>query len=481
MQVDSSTEHGNERGERREMIRQLRETEPAIIAEAGEAATLEAFQRTVTSVPAYRSLIVDQLGIDPATIQDIQSFRSALPLLDKAATFGAVPVRDLCVGGEIGDVRSLLTSSGHGSHFSFGVNTAENLQRSARSIDMGLQYIFGVDERRTLLINALPMGVKVHTHATVLAETSVRDDMVHAVVQKYHGEFDQIIIVGEGSFVKKIIEDGREKHSIDWENIRVHLILGEEGIAENYRTYMGDLIGIEDFGSREDKVIMSSMGVAELDLNIFHETFDTVRLRRRAHADPQLREALFGPDASFCPMFFVYYPHRCYVEELSLESGPPELVMSMLSPEMKLPLMRYRTGDRGRIFSYKEVVEKLSGVGMSVTPDLKLPFVAVYGRGASVGTQDGPLYPEAVKEGIYAVPGIASKLTGNFRILPTNDAAALIRLQVKRGEVLPANAEDDLATAIAAYTPARYTVEFLPYDGFPYSMEVDWERKFRYV
>ena len=474
MQVDSSTEHGNERGERREMIRQLRETEPAIIAEAGEAATLEAFQRTVTSVPAYRRLIVDQLGIDPATIQDIQSFRSALPLLDKAATFGAVPVRDLCVGGEIGDVRSLLTSS-------FGVNTAENLQRSARSIDMGLQYIFGVDERRTLLINALPMGVKVHTHATVLAETSVRDDMVHAVVQKYHGEFDQIIIVGEGSFVKKIIEDGREKHSIDWENIRVHLILGEEGIAENYRTYMGDLIGIEDFGSREDKVIMSSMGVAELDLNIFHETFDTVRLRRRAHADPQLREALFGPDASFCPMFFVYYPHRCYVEELSLESGPPELVMSMLSPEMKLPLMRYRTGDRGRIFSYKEVVEKLSGVGMSVTPDLKLPFVAVYGRGASVGTQDGPLYPEAVKEGIYAVPGIASKLTGNFRILPTNDAAALIRLQVKRGEVLPANAEDDLATAIAAYTPARYTVEFLPYDGFPYSMEVDWERKFRYV
>ena len=105
----------------------------------------------------------------------------------------------------------------------------------------------------------------------------------------------------------------------------------------------------------------------------------------------------------------------------------------------------------------------------------------MYGRGASVGTQDGPLYPEAVKEGIYAVPGIASKLTGNFRILPTNDAAALIRLQVKRGEVLPANAEDDLATAIAAYTPARYTVEFLPYDGFPYSMEVDWERKFRYV
>lgn len=481
MPVDSSDKYCNGRDERREMIRQLRETEPTIIARAGEAATLEAFQRTVASVPAYQRLIVDELGIDPATIQDMHSFCAALPLLDKAMTFGAMPIRDLCVGGAIDDVRSLLTSSGHGSHFSFGVNTAENLQRSARSIDMGLQYIFGVDERRTLLINALPMGVKVHTHAAVLAETSVRDDMVHAVVQKYHDEFDQIIIVGEGSFVKKIIEDGREKHSIDWEKIRVHLILGEEGIAENYRTYMGDLIGTKDFCSREDKVIMSSMGVAELDLNIFHETFDTVRLRRQAHADPQLRKVLFGPDASFCPMFFVYYPHRCYVEELILESGPPELVMSMLSPEMKLPLMRYRTGDRGKVFSYRDVVERLSEAGVSGAPDLKLPFVAVYGRGASVGTQDGPLYPEAVKEGIYAVPSIASKVTGNFRILPTSDAAALIRLQAKRGAVLPNNAKNDLLTAIAAYTAAHCTVEFLPYDGFPYSMEVDWERKFRYI
>ena len=481
MQAVSPSEHDSGRDERREMIRQLRETEPAVIAEAGEAAALAAFQRTVASVPAYRRLIVDQLGIDPAAIQSMQSFRSALPMLDKASTFGAVPVRDLCVGGEIDNVRSLLTSSGHGSHFSFGVNTEENLQRSSRSIDMGLQYIFGVDERRTLLINALPMGVKVHTRATVLAETSVRDDMVHAVVRKYRDEFDQIIIVGEGSFVKKIIEDGREKHAIDWENINVHLILGEEGIAENYRTYMGDLIGVRDFGSRDDKIIMSSMGVAELDLNIFHETFDTVRLRRQAHADPQLREALFGPEAAFCPMFFVYYPHRCYVEELALDSGPPELVLSMLSPEMKLPLMRYRTGDRGRVFSYREVVDTVAGAGGSIAPDLKLPFVAVYGRGASVETQSGPLYPEAVKEGIYALPSIASKVTGNFRILPTDDAAALVRLQAKRGEILPANATEALETAIAAYTPARCAVEFLPYDGFPYAMEVDWERKFRYV
>lgn len=469
------------RAERQEMIRHLRETPPEDIAQAGEAATVEAFQRTVAAIPAYRHLIVEDRKIDPATVTDIPSFQAAVPLLDKQSTFGAWSISDLCVDGNIDSVRSLLTSSGHGDNFSFGVNTDENLRRSSQSIDTGLQYIFNVDERRTLLINALPMGVKVNTKATVLAETSVRDDMVHAVVKKFHQEFDQIIIVGEGSFVKKIIEDGRDDHGIDWHDIRVHLILGEESIAENYRTYMGDLIGIEDFGDRNGKVIMSSMGVAELDLNIFHETHDTMQIRRRAHVDATVRHALFGDDARFCPMFFIYYPHRSFVEECAVDSGPPEIVMSMLSVEMKLPLMRYRTGDRGRVYTHKQVVETLARAGYPSEPDLKLPFVAIFGRGKSVDTAGGALYPEAIKEAIYAVPGIAANITGNFRILPGGDGVASVKLQLKRGARLPPDAEDAFRDALTTYTDAECTLEFGSFERFPYAMDVDWERKFRYV
>jgi phenylacetate-CoA ligase len=467
--------------ERMELIRQLRETTPDDIMSAGEHAALSAFRRTVENVPSYRELIVDQGRIDPDSIIDMRAFCSRLPLLDKHQTFGKYPIHELCIGGNLNGVRSLLTSSGHSGVFSFGVNTEENLQRSARSIDMGLQYIFNVDELRTLLINALPMGVKVHTKATVLAETSVRDDMVYALVKKFKGEFDQIIIVGEGSFVKKIIEDGRDEHGIDWEAIRVHLITGEEGIAENYRTYIGRLIGVEDFTDRRGKVVMSSMGVAELDLNIFHETYDTVLIRRLAHHDATVRKALFGNDARFCPMFFIYYPHRCYVEEYSTNRERPEIVMSILSEEMKIPLMRYRTGDYGNRYSYGAVVKVLEATGHRFEPDLKLPFVSVYGRGKFVETRHGRLYPEAVKEAIYAVPSLASRVTGNFRMATDPVGAATIHIQLKRGSASPAGAEADFQAALSVYSDATATLRFGAYGEFPYAMEVDYERKFRYV
>lgn len=467
--------------ERKELIRQLRETSPAEIVSAGEHLAISAFRRTVQSVPAYRNLIVDQCRIDPDAVTDMKTFCSLLPLLDKHQTFGKCTIHELCVGGTLEGVRSLLTSSGHSGVFSFGVNTEENLQRSSRSIDMGLQYIFNVDELRTLLINALPMGVKVHTKATVLAETSVRDDMVYALVKKFKDEFDQIIIVGEGSFVKKIIEDGRDEHGIDWEAIRVHLITGEEGIAENYRTYIGRLIGLEDFGDRHGKVIMSSMGVAELDLNIFHETYDTVSIRRLAHQNAAVRKALFGANARYCPMFFIYYPHRCFVEEYSTNLDQPEIVMSILSEEMKIPLMRYRTGDYGNTYTYDKVVGALKATGHHFEPDLKLPFVSVYGRGKFVETSQGFLYPEAVKEAIYAAPSLASSVTGNFRMVADPAGGATVHFQLKRGTTLPSKAEADFRETLSVYSECQAKPRFSAYEKFPYAMEVDYERKFRYV
>src|SRR5262249_5603706 len=163
-------------------------------------------------------------------------------------------------------------------------------------------------------------------------------------------------------------------------------------------------------------LVMSSMGIAELDLNIFHETLDTIAIRRLAHRDAKLRRALFG-DVTHCPMFFVYYPHRCYVEELATGGGQRELVLSMLSEEMKIPLLRYRTGDFGQIFAYGQVVEILARHGYRVAPDLKLPFLAVSGRGKSIAAGSSRLTPEEVKEALYTDHEIARALTGNFRLM----------------------------------------------------------------
>lgn len=469
-----------DRLQRQEFIRLLRETPAADIVAMGEMETLRAFQRVADAVPFYARLLRQQ-GVDAAAIDSIESFRRHAPLLDKYNTFAANPISDLCAGGRLDGVRSVLTSSGFLSGvFSFGVNTAENLARSAMSIDTGLQYLFGVDDHSTLLINALPMGVKVNTRAAVLAETSVREDMVFAVVKKFADEFEQIIIVGEGSFIKKIIEDGAQLHGIDWPRLRVHLITGEEGIAENYRTYIGSLLGIDDLEAPGARIVGSSMGVAELDLNIFHETRETIRIRRLAHRDPALRKALFGSERTFCPMLFAYYPHRCYVETVPAAGSEDELVVSMLSEEMKIPLLRYRTGDQGRILGWQETVETLAAHEHRIEPDLHLPFVAVSGRGLALETAQGPLYPEAVKEALYVDHRVAQAVTGNFR-LGRKDGQARLDIQLRPGHEAPAGAVDSLLEGLLQYAAVTPEVVLHEYGSFPFNMGVDYERKFVYL
>lgn len=477
-QFNSSSAEGLKQ-QRQEVISFLRSIDPDALVKASEGAALAAFERAYRTVPAYRKIISEHWNGDEFAIKDMESFRAHVPVVDKHATFGRFPVRDLCAGGSINGVRSVLTSSGHSGVFSFGVNTEENLRNSSHAIDLGLEYMFEVDSRDTLLINALPMGVKVHTKATTIAETSVRDDMVLAVVKAFAPEFDQFILVGEGSFIKKIIEDGAEQ-GINWPKLPVSLIVGEEGISENYRTYMGRLVGIEDHSKRQAKMLGSSMGVAELDLNIFHETHDTIRIRRLAHEDANLRARLFGPDCRYCPMFFVYYPHRCLVEELERPDGDPELVLSMLSEQMRIPLIRYRTGDVGRVLTHRDVVTALQECGYDIKPDLKLPFVAVWGRDYAVQSGTSRLAIGAVKEAVYDDAMLAALCTGNF-LLSKNGPSLHLDIQMKPGAPLLKEPPKSLRTALEKYSGVAPEIELRPYEGFPKGMILDYERKFSYV
>src|SRR5262249_17322095 len=129
-----------ERQERRETIAFLRNTPPSWFLEEGARLTFLAFDRQMREVPAYREICRTQ-GIDTKRIVDLESFKKNAPILDKFNTFGASSIRDLCRGGGVDGVRSILTSSGHSGVFSFGVNTVENLARSSRSIDTGLEYV----------------------------------------------------------------------------------------------------------------------------------------------------------------------------------------------------------------------------------------------------------------------------------------------------------------------------------------------------
>jgi phenylacetate-CoA ligase len=222
---------------------------------------LQAFRRVARSVPAYRALL-NEAGIKVETIKTPADFK-ALPILEKAGTFQRFRLAELCRDGELGRLGSVLTSSGHSGIFAFGLNDAESLPAVSAWIDDLLDFLFGVRSKPTLLINCLPMGVKIPTQACTLAETSVRPDMAVALVKAFASHYSQIILAGEAAFIKHLLELGR-RSGVDWGDILIHVIVGEEPLAENARKYLEQLLGT-DATRPDDGVIASSMGVASLE------------------------------------------------------------------------------------------------------------------------------------------------------------------------------------------------------------------------
>lgn len=436
---------------------------------------LAAFQRAARRVPAYRTLLAEA-GVQPESIRTADDF-GRLPVLDKRNTFQRFALAQLCLDGEVGRLGSVLTSSGHSGAFAFGLTAAEALPATAQWIDDLLDGLFQVRTQPTLLVNCLPMGVKVPTVACTLAETSVRPDMAVGLVQAFARHFSQIIMVGEAAFLKHVLELGL-RAGVDWRTLRVHVIAGEEPLAENARIYLEKLLGITT-GHPDHGMVVSSMGVAELGLNLFFEApprTGLVRLRRLLHQNAMLRHALLGP-ADWVPSLFTYDPHRIYVEF----DAAGRLLVTMLAPHERIPLIRYATGDHGRVLHLPtELLPALAAAGISFPELASLPLVAIAGRGEHALAGAAPVHPEAVKEGIYHDPALAELTTANFR-LASGPTQARIRIQLSPDVRPTPLLAERFRAAILHYARQPLEVVCEAYEGFGSGMTLDYERKFPYL
>ena len=439
-----------------------------------ENRVLEAFRSAARSVPAYKTLLAEA-GVLPDQIKGLPDFQRAVPILDKQSTFARFSIAELCRGGSAAGLASVLTSSGHSGQFAYGVYGHEDSQAAARRIDDALDLFLGVYKRPTLLINCLPMGVRVYSQACTLAETSVRADMATAVVKAFGRNYDQIVLVGEAAFLKHVLELGSTQ-GIAWEGLSVHAIVGEEPLAENARTYLAGLLGI-DLDAPRHNLIISSMGVGELGLNLFFETPDLVALRRVLARNESLRRRLLRASATNVPMLFTYDPGRIFVEV----AAEDRLVVSTLERGLRIPLIRYATGDRARRLNQPGLLrETAAAAGIPAEAIAGLPILMVLGRGAFARAGRVVVYPEQVKEGLYADAALARLTTANFR-LRSGPRKAVLRIQLAPGIAAERRLQDRFAEAVAPYTAAPLRVVCEEYGDFGNGMALDYERKFDYL
>jgi phenylacetate-CoA ligase len=435
-------------------------------------AVIAAFHDAAGEVPAY-ARILSEHGVDPAAVRDLDDFRRQVPIVDKAATFGRFPVAALCRGGELGRPAGVLTSSGHSGQFAYGLYDAAAAADEARRVDDALDRLLGVRRRATLLINAMPMGVKVPTRACTLAETSVREDMVTALVAQLGRHYEQLILVADAAFLKLVLEHGRQR-GIDWRALRVHTIVGEEPLAENARKYLEGLLGC-DPAHPDRGVVGSSMGVAERGLNLLYEVPPLVALRRALHDSVPLRRRLLGPEATCAPLLFTYDPSRAFVEVVA----DGRLVVSLL-PRRLLPLIRYHTGDVAAAVGPDMLAAAADAAGLPAAWFDGLPVVMVHGRGecARAGEQD--VTAEQVKEGVYLDALLAAQTTANFR-LASGEREASVRIQLSPGVAAGPALDEAFREAISHYVRAPVSVRCERYERFGDGMTLDYERKFDYL
>lgn len=374
---------------------------------------------------------------------------------------------------------SVLTSSGQSGSFAFGLTTRRQARRSTRMIDLGLEATFQTDSRRTLLLNALPMGVGFVSNAVTIAETSVREDMVLALADRFGPYFEQIILVTDPLFLKLLCDTSRDQ-GFDWRRFRVNVVLGEETFGEHYRTYVGRILGT-DPDMRDGPLIGASLGVAELGLNLFFETRETIALRRAAWRDETLRRRLFGPmQPEQTPMLYVYNPQALHVEVLPAVGWAANfgrLAISSLSTDQPLPLLRYLTGDLARLYPPAEMADSIKELGFRGQV-WRLPIVAIRGR-------DRDELPENVnaselKDCLYRDADLADYLTGAFRVQTGSDGKFSLHVQLRpRTSTACIEPERFCAALPEPLRPKALTP--WPYETFPFGLRLDYERKFRYI
>jgi phenylacetate-CoA ligase len=463
-------------------IQMLATMDPRKVQAISEKRALRAFV-AASHAPAYRQYL-RECGVEVSSIRSIDDFKARIPVVDKDKTFKlyALEIEKLCLAHQIKDPQLIVSSSGHSGYFSYGLSTRRELKKAQEDIDFMLDHFFGVSSKTTLLVNALPMGVKIQSSSVTIADTSVRSDIAIGVIKTFAPCFEQIILVGENSFVKKILEDGL-REGIVWKNLRIHFILGEEILPENMRTYFARILNVNPDDEKNTTLIGSSFGVAEFGLNLFYETRELIRLRRLLQRDKKLKGALIGRDADNLPALLHYNPWRIYVEELPKASGGcADLVLTNLREKTNIPLVRYNIKDEGMIIDFARLKDVLDTFNAKeYLPRVRLPIVAVWGRDKIACDDKTSVRPEFIKEILYEDASVAAEITGYFRLSVSKAGGLKVEIQTAPTTHISQLLEDKIRNLLTERLPAASEIVLYPYRDFPYGMELNYERKFQYI
>ena len=462
-------------GFRRFQIDMLKRADPEKLETLAAKKLLRRFRRSARQIPHYRELLAAG-HCRPGEVRTIADFQRICPPQDKSTTFQDRTLNDLVARHRLPLLSAVVTSSGLAGPFGFGATDSAGARQASRAVDLGLAYHFDADRCSTLLINCLPMGVHIGCSNATVAEVSVREDMALAIAGYFGPHYDQVVFVGDPLFLKRLA-DTAGAQNIDWRQMRIHIIVGGDGFGENFRNYLAGCFAI-DLSRPEAGSIRSSLGVAELGLNLLFELPETIELRRRAGNDENLARKLYGRVCpGVPPTLFVYNPLRSFIEVCDPdEFGFGAMTLSM-AESAALPMYRYQTGDLVRPVSRASLRQIRLADGRTAADAIRLPVLAFLGRGSDCLGPDSHMLD--FKDALYRNAETARSLSGALR-LRREPERWTIDIQLAPGyEVDPTYRH-----RLRAWLPAGglcSKINLYRYEDYPHGLSFDYERKFRFL
>ncbi|MFH1711498.1 MAG: hypothetical protein ABH840_04260 [Nanoarchaeota archaeon] len=448
-------------------FRILGNSSPEKLMRLGDSVLIKRFKNAAENVPAYNQ-ILKKRKINVKNIQNIEDFKR-LPILSKEDLFPKFKVTDLCIGGNLKGMVSAFTSSGFSkNNFAYGMITQRDIKNVKETISFIFEKFFNAKNKTTMLINANAMGVFFPSYYPLM-NTGVRPDMILALLRGFKDNYKQFVVLCDPHFAKRIIDFGEES-GFNWKSVEVSFILGGDWVPQSLIKYLKRKLS-------EDSKIFVSMGVAEFGLNLFHNDLFLSNIREIVQNNPELRRELFG-DINVAPEIMYYYPMRTFVEVISTdENGFGNIILSNLDKHSKMPLMRYNTQDKAKIFDHNVFLKILKKHGISGKPTFNLPIISVLGRKNHCLKYKGKkISIEEVKEALYTNNEIAEKVTGYVFL-----NSSIIEVQLRENKEYDWKLKSKIENEIYNLTGVRMPVKVYLYKDFPHGIGLDYEHKFKCV
>jgi phenylacetate-CoA ligase len=368
-----------------------------------EKLLLNLFERTVQDVPAYRAFLSKQ-QVDPAAVTTYADF-ARLPLLTKQNYMNAYPLPERCRGGTLSGCEMVAMSSGStGKPLAWPRSLVHELDIATR-FEQVFTHAFAADRNPTLVVICFAMGSWVGGMYTAqccryLAQKGYPLTLVTPgnnpveilrVVTELGPHFQRVVLAGYPPFLKDVVDHGIAQGS-SWKPFNVKLILAGEVFSEEWRSLVCERLGADDPGT----ATASLYGTADAGV-LGNETPLSIAIRRFFATRPDAARTVFGE--SRLPTLVQYDPCSRF-----FETHEGTLVVS---GDNGVPLVRYHIADKGGVFGFEELLERVrqSGgeplAGLDPQQIAPLPFVYLFGRADFTVSYFGAnVYPENVSVGL---------------------------------------------------------------------------------